>query len=146
MSISMHLWDMAEWSQYGMLPCTLVGSRSTSLERWVLHSQRSTERMSNFTWRRFSLLLLEFGEIYFEDYSCIYYPNASTESESIERWEYIHVNDEVYFEVCYFRKERGRLKVCSRSLIFDPVDHAHPMLKVSVHDTAGMLHSSLCGL
>ena len=35
---------------------------------------------------RFSLLLLEFGEIYFEDYSCIYYPNASTESESIDRW------------------------------------------------------------
>ena len=34
---------------------------------------------------RFSLLLLEFGEIYFEDYSCIYYPNASTESESIDR-------------------------------------------------------------
>jgi factor associated with neutral sphingomyelinase activation len=61
---------------------------------------------------RFSLLLLEFGEIYFEDYSCIYYPNASTESESIDR------------------KERGRLKVCSRSLIFDALDHAYPILKV----------------
>lgn len=33
----------------------------------------------------FSLLLLEFGEIYFEDYGSIYYPNASTESESIDR-------------------------------------------------------------
>lgn len=35
---------------------------------------------------RFSLLLLEFAEIYFEDFSAIYYPNASTEEESIERW------------------------------------------------------------
>ena len=35
---------------------------------------------------RFSLLLLEFGEIYFEDYSTIYYPNASSESESIDRY------------------------------------------------------------
>lgn len=34
---------------------------------------------------RFSLLLLEFGEIYFEDFSAICYPNASTEQESIER-------------------------------------------------------------
>ncbi len=34
---------------------------------------------------RFSLLLLEFGEIYFEDFSAIYYPNASTEQEAVER-------------------------------------------------------------
>ena len=37
---------------------------------------------------RFSLLLLQFGEIYFEDYSSIYYPSASTESESIDRYMY----------------------------------------------------------
>ena len=34
---------------------------------------------------RFSLLLLEFGEIYFEDFSVVYYPAASSEAESIER-------------------------------------------------------------
>lgn len=39
---------------------------------------------------RFSLLLLEFGEIYFEDYSTIYYPHASTESESIDRCVYVY--------------------------------------------------------
>jgi factor associated with neutral sphingomyelinase activation len=91
---------MAGWSRQEELPCTLVGprrNRSVSVER-------------------FSLLLLEFGEIYFEDYSCIYYPNASTESESIDR------------------KERGRLKVCSRSLIFDPLDHAFPILKIALRD------------
>jgi len=40
---------------------------------------------------RFSLLLLEFGEIYFEDFSAIYYPNASTESESIDRYMYMYM-------------------------------------------------------
>lgn len=39
---------------------------------------------------RFSLLLLEFGEIYFEDFSAIYYPNASTISESIDRYISVH--------------------------------------------------------
>ncbi len=34
---------------------------------------------------RFSLLLLEFGEIYFEDFSVIYYPSTSTEQEAVER-------------------------------------------------------------
>ena len=39
---------------------------------------------------RFSLLLLEFSEIYFEDFSAIYYPNASTVSESIDRYISVH--------------------------------------------------------
>jgi factor associated with neutral sphingomyelinase activation len=91
---------MAVWTREENLPRTLVGPRRTR----------------SVTVERFSLLLLEFGEIYFEDYSCIYYPNASTESESIER------------------KERGRLKVCSKSIIFDPLDHAYPMLKISLRD------------
>ena len=34
---------------------------------------------------RFSLLLLQFGEIYFEDFGAIYYPTAATETGSIER-------------------------------------------------------------
>ena len=34
---------------------------------------------------RFSLLLLEFGEVYLEDFGVIYYPAAPTEAETIER-------------------------------------------------------------
>ncbi len=34
---------------------------------------------------RFSLLLLEFGEVYFEDFSAVYYPNAEAEQEGVER-------------------------------------------------------------
>ena len=34
---------------------------------------------------RFSLLLLEFGEIYFEDFSADYYPVTSSDCEAVER-------------------------------------------------------------
>ena len=34
---------------------------------------------------RFSLLLLEFGEIYFEDFSADYYPVTSSDREAVER-------------------------------------------------------------
>ena len=34
---------------------------------------------------RFSLLLLEFGEVYLEDFGVIYYPAAPTEAETVER-------------------------------------------------------------
>ena len=29
-----------------------------------------------------------------------------------------------------FRKQRGRLKLCSESLLFDPLDIEHPIIKV----------------
>jgi len=35
---------------------------------------------------RFSLLLLEPGEIYFEDFSVFYYPSGSSEEEAIKRY------------------------------------------------------------
>ena len=74
------------------------------------------KKASGSSVERFSLLLLEFGEIYFDDFSVIYYPNCPTEAESIER------------------KQRGRLKVCSYSIIFDPLDSADPVLKIAYRD------------
>ena len=35
---------------------------------------------------RFSLLLLEPGEIYFEDFSVFYYPSGLSEEEAIKRY------------------------------------------------------------
>lgn len=35
---------------------------------------------------RFSLLLLEPGEIYFEDFSVFYYPAGTTEDEAVKRY------------------------------------------------------------
>ncbi|XP_076336883.1 protein FAN-like isoform X2 [Tachypleus tridentatus] len=60
---------------------------------------------------RFSLLLLEPGEIYFEDFSVYYYDEKLAEPEAIKR------------------KQKGRLKVCSKSILFDPQDITLPILK-----------------
>ncbi|GIY03630.1 protein FAN [Caerostris extrusa] len=66
---------------------------------------------------RFSLLLLEPGEIYFEDYSCHCYPGKISESEAFRS-----------------RNQKGRLKVCSKSLLFDPKDVCNPILKLPLRD------------
>ncbi|XP_077982163.1 protein FAN-like isoform X3 [Glandiceps talaboti] len=65
---------------------------------------------------RFSLLLLEPGEIYFEDFSVFYYPVGLPEHEAIKR------------------KIRGRLKTCSKSIVFDPQNACHPMMKFPLRD------------
>ncbi|XP_050717441.1 protein FAN-like [Eriocheir sinensis] len=72
---------------------------------------------------RFSLLLLEAGEIYFEDYAAVYIlPKerpAAAAAGNEESWE-----DK--FEEGIIR---GRLKVCSKSLVFDPRDLRAPIIK-----------------
>lgn len=35
--------------------------------------------------------------------------------------------------VCNCRKQRGRMKICSHSLIFDPLNFSHPVIKVRAH-------------
>nr|XP_054748414.1 BEACH domain-containing protein lvsF-like [Lytechinus pictus] len=63
---------------------------------------------------RFSLLLLDPGEIYFEDFSVYFYPTglkAVSEEEAIRR------------------RCRGRLKICSKSIVFDPQDVSQPIMK-----------------
>lgn len=60
------------------------------------------------------MLLLEPGEIYFEDYSC------SLNNESIKNEN----------------SKQGRLKLCSKSLVFEPRDWAHPLIKMQFKDCA----------
>lgn len=62
--------------------------------------------------QRFSLLLLSNNETYYEDFSVDAYPR------------------DVADRVAMQRTMRGRLKVCSRSLLFDPKDASQPILKV----------------
>ncbi|XP_069705161.1 protein FAN-like [Periplaneta americana] len=65
---------------------------------------------------RFSLLLLEPAEIYFEDFSAFLFP-ADTDQHDFER-----------------RKEIGRLKMCSKSIVFDPKDVNKPLLKIPLKE------------
>ncbi|CAH1778819.1 unnamed protein product, partial [Owenia fusiformis] len=65
---------------------------------------------------RFSLLLLDPGEIYFEDFSVYFYPPNCQPSD------------------CDSKKQRGRLKVCSHSIVFDPQDLKYPIIKLFLRD------------
>lgn len=62
---------------------------------------------------RFSMLLLEPGEIYFEDYSCT-------------------ISDKDLLKDGKARQ--GRLKLCSKSLVFEPRDWRYPLIKLHFRD------------
>ncbi|XP_045919910.1 protein FAN [Micropterus dolomieu] len=64
------------------------------------------------TKERFSLLLLDLEEYYFEQHTA-YHETTSSKKE---------------------RKIRGSFKVCSRSVIFDPEDFSEPILKIPLRD------------
>lgn len=85
---------------------------------------------------RFSLLLLSHGELYFEDFSVFYFPPASTEDESIRRCGAVRAVPQAPADTVTVlrthtsRKMRGRLKLCSHSLVFDPQDITYPIVKL----------------
>ncbi|CAB1349598.1 unnamed protein product [Coregonus sp. 'balchen'] len=60
----------------------------------------------------FSLLLLDLEEYYFEQHT-VYHVTTSSAKK---------------------RKIRGSLKVCSKSIIFEPEDHVEPILKIPLRD------------
>jgi factor associated with neutral sphingomyelinase activation len=68
---------------------------------------------SNLTKSRFNLLLLEEGEFYLEDYSIFQYPHPTSSGKG--------------FEECKALKVQGRLKLCTRSLMFEPADTRLPI-------------------
>ncbi|KAL1493970.1 hypothetical protein ABEB36_009649 [Hypothenemus hampei] len=61
---------------------------------------------------RFSLLLLDPGEIYFEDFSCTFIPADATRKT---------------YDI---KSQEGRLKMCSKSLVFEPKDYTKPLIKI----------------
>jgi len=65
---------------------------------------------------RFSLLLLEPAEIYFEDFSAFLFPVDADEHD---------------FEK---KKQIGRLKMCSKSIVFDPKDINKPLIKIPLKE------------
>jgi hypothetical protein len=65
---------------------------------------------------RFSLLLLEPAEIYFEDFSAFLFPHNANKHD---------------FEKT---KQIGRLKMCSKSIVFDPKDINKPLIKIPLKD------------
>lgn len=61
-------------------------------------------------------MLLEPGEIYFEDFSAYMIP-ADTTTKTYE-----------------IKKQTGRLRMCSKSLVFDPRDLNKPIIKIPLRE------------
>lgn len=80
---------------------------------------------------RFNLLLLEPGEIYFEDYSVTYFPKGTVKADKEKR------------------SQKGHLKICSKSVVFVPKVLQFPILKLplknvtSVEEWSGDLFSRI---
>ena len=66
---------------------------------------------------RFSLLLLEPSEIYFEDYSAVYYPSGA-DSDNFS--------------------QKGRLKLCSKSVVFEPQAVESPLVRIPLKSCASV--------
>ena len=83
---------------------------------------------------RFNLLLLEYGEYYFEDFSAYIYPvpTIATYADAecnIESNISLNSTGNKSFIQCDNMKVQGRLKLCTNSLIFEPSDIRKPLLK-----------------
>ncbi|XP_047515344.1 protein FAN-like isoform X1 [Pieris napi] len=76
---------------------------------------------------RFSMLLLEPGEIYFEDYSCSMYNEEVLKNKNIPVIQ-------------------GRLKLCSKSLVFEPRDLSSPLIKIHFKECVEILHVNDCDI
>ncbi|XP_048732353.2 protein FAN-like [Ostrea edulis] len=69
---------------------------------------------------RFNLLLLEPGEIYFEDYSVTYFPKGVLKKDQ-ER-----------------KSQKGHLKICSKSIVFVPKALQLPILKLPLKNVTSI--------
>lgn len=98
---------------------------------------------------RFSLILLEPGEIYFEDYLVYYHQfkcpfiisenspiqqpitpsNITSPNSFTNQSSYFNFNNPVSLESNNATQLKGNLKICSKSIVFDPINLSSPLLK-----------------
>jgi factor associated with neutral sphingomyelinase activation len=83
-----------------------------------------TANDSSSTSSRFSLILLEPGEIYFEDYLVYYHEtNSPFEQSSTKKRSNSNSNEN------FAKQLKGNLKICSKSIVFDPINLSYPLVK-----------------
>ena len=83
------------------------------------------ERSKGASKSRFNLLLLEHAEYFFEDISVFHYPYLPKDALS----NCTNSLGKASFSECDSLKVQGRLKLCSRSIIFEPTDGKKPIRK-----------------
>ena len=78
----------------------------------MLAESSSHQSSSSTASSRFSLILLEPGEIYFEDYLVYYHELNSPFTNAVPK-----------------KSLKGNLKICSKSIVFDPINLNAPLVK-----------------
>ena len=91
-------------------------------ESWLLGGVRGSSPAgsgsgSDVAQDRFSLLDLDPGEIYFQDFSVTLCRNDGDFGRNVGEYRLSKT------------QSKGRLKICSKSFVFDPTDVAIPMIK-----------------
>ena len=82
-------------------------------------SQPSSQQQGRSSTSRFSLTLLEPGEICFEDY-LVYYNEFENPFDSIGK-DKSAIDERNY--------QKGSLKICLKSVVFDPFNLSYPLLR-----------------
>lgn len=86
----------------------------SSTKQHFFWEKSSSQRLKKKS--RFNLLLLEYGEYFLEDFSAYSIPFPSDSSGRS-------------FKYCESLKTQGRLKLCSRSILFEPNDSRKPIIR-----------------
>ena len=91
---------------------------------------------------RFSLLLLDEGEYYFEDYEAEYFPAAKDDRTSLHK--FVFTSSSLFFFffnivlICiFYRKQTGRIMICSKSLLFTPENTKYPVIRFLYDNMVG---------
>ena len=72
---------------------------------------------------RFSLLLLDHGELYLEDHGCFFHPASPAQAQLLG--------------LRTTKKLKGRLRVASCSLTFEPEELAAPLMRIALRELYG---------
>ena len=72
---------------------------------------------------RFSLLLLDHGELYLEDHGCFFHPASPAQAQLLG--------------LRTTKKLKGRLRVASCSLTFEPEELAAPLMRIALRELHG---------
>lgn len=75
--------------------------------------------------QRFTLLDVEDGEEYVEDFAAFYYPDESSDAAAMRL------------------RRKGRVRLCTRSLVFEPNDAKFPLLRIPFKESDRIVRLSI---
>lgn len=97
----------------------MLSTRDSNLLNFINNPSFFWERSGNKSRSRFNLLLLEHNECFFEDYSVIFFADVP------------EISNKSTWKRSVSTQSSGRLKLCSKSLVFEPEEIRRPLLRMA---------------